>query len=903
MLKELILSILSFSLFTPASLNSAAQTYNEPEPIVEKSINNDPTDPTGTTGDPNVLHGYTYTDTQGNSEMLRVFDDRQMGPQVRKVFCAPAGYCFVIDINEQELDEIFDQAEFLGINYNYISIAYYYGIYGAEVTVDSENRFYDQGGTDAQARAWYKEQYLKFFEGEDKQGRLLLQVDNVTVPTDLYLRFEVMFTLKELDSGGYSQWWKVVTFSETVHVEPYKETDFVQYRLRYYQRGEGEKRLNIDAILFDDFFNQYGEYNKYGWATDDIAPCTTLDEETPIPSVGYHYYCNFDLTLVAYDTVVVGKFRTYSTTGDLEMMLFPPEPIEVKIKLSFTSGGKEYSYYSEKFLIGDPKVRIEVDSPENRQTVQKHSTHIYNIGYDNFTHTDIAGMNIMTALLIERLMDDGQRVKYLYNGVLPSSGEEGVYYYLPSAYEKALHDQGRDEELMDLPSQGTYYTWSEEWSVFSENNEYPLFNKSCPEYTEEEMLDPTYSREPTQEDIKKFLNQEVAIPVVGKFSGYHIFMNVYSTIEGSYISCEKYTDSPLEVVPANTTEDEILLNVSDNINLLAGADDIRIIPSISSYDESVTYYYDYSVSKEGIIDVIKDTNGRLTVAPVHAGVVQLTIGVECSEFSRITKTVNIRVLDAIYDVAKLELPDEFHYADQDLTVSISIRGFKDIQNVDIDWKVVNKDGEELPAEKMEVHHNASMTLLKPESDDYTVTASYEGIELGTIAFQVRRVNMDAFLKANIWWIVLITLGFVALVIIIQNLFRKGRTTVDSISRVYDVLCSALSDDKLTEAELKRIKREISRCLNRVENLNVDALNQYEKAIRYLRKSLSDVKSLLKKWDKISIEDKSVIIERLNADLSKALMVAKEIESAKQIIDEYHANANKKNFETLKEEKK
>lgn len=32
------------------------------------------------------------------------------------------------------------------------------------------------------------------------------------------------------------------------------------------------------------------------------------------------------------------------------------------------------------------------------------------------------------------------------------------------------------------------------------------------------------------------------------------------------------------------------------------------------------------------------------------------------------------------------------------------------------------------------------------------------------------------------------------------------------------------------------------------------------------------------------------------------MVAKEIESAKQIIDEYHANANKMNFETLKDEK-
>ena len=101
----------------------------------------------------------------------------------------------------------------------------------------------------------------------------------------------------------------------------------------------------------------------------------------------------------------------------------------------------------------------------------------------------------------------------------------------------------------------------------------------------------------------------------------------------------------------------------------------------------------------------------------------------------------------------------------------------------------------------------------------------------------------------------------------------------------------------------RIKREITRCLHSCEDLNIDAFNQYEKSTRYLRKSLGDVKTLMNNYDTLSEGDKSVMYERLNADLGKALNVAKEIENAKGLIDQYHKNANRKNFETLTEDKK
>ena len=61
--------------------------------------------------------------------------------------------------------------------------------------------------------------------------------------------------------------------------------------------------------------------------------------------------------------------------------------------------------------------------------------------------------------------------------------------------------------------------------------------------------------------------------------------------------------------------------------------------------------------------------------------------------------------------------------------------------------------------------------------------------------------------------------------------------------------------------------------------------------------------MLNKWENITPEEKSVYTERLDADLRKALSVAKEIQNAKQLVDEYHDKANCQNYEVLKEDNK
>ena len=475
---------------------------------------------------------------------------------------------------------------------------------------------------------------------------------------------------------------------------------------------------------------------------------------------------------------------------------------------------------------------------------------------------------------------------------LPEVGEEGIIYYIASSDEVRLHHQGRDAEFLDKPHGGQYAIINPLTGRFSNFEGIELFKFDSSEYLGEE-------------DLLSLAKGTKAIEYIGDWTitlKARIISNHYE-----YGTLKKV--QRLEVSTRDKSGDYIVLKSSltndelpDETNLLNGGDKLEIIPTIPSYQEGIKYYYSYEVEKDGIVEVEEKENGKLLLTTLNPGVTSITFKVECELFSTITKTISIRVLDAIYDVAKIAVPNEFHYAGKDLTASISIRGFTKIQNIDVSWEVTNKKGEKLDAKKMNVKRDATVTLLKTDSDDYTFVAYYEGVKLDKLTVQVRYTDLNKFLRVNVWWIFLITLSFLAFVIFINRIMSRGKTTVEHIEKAYQVFCQCVSDDKLTLLELKTIKKSISKCLHRCEDLNIEALNQYEKAIRYLRKSVSDCNSLIKRWDNITIEDKTVFIERLNADLNKALNVAKEIENAKEIIEQYHEKANRQNYEKVVEEK-
>ena len=392
-------------------------------------------------------------------------------------------------------------------------------------------------------------------------------------------------------------------------------------------------------------------------------------------------------------------------------------------------------------------------------------------------------------------------------------------------------------------------------------------------------------------------NKDASITILNADIGDYTISASYKGVELDTITRQvRYQSTSVD-----TTDDEIVLNVPDSINLLSSGDALDIIASVSNYDENIEYYFDYAVSKENIISINETEDGKLTVSPLNSGTVNLTVTVNYEPNHKLTKTISVRVLDAIYDVSSIQVPDEFHYAGKDLNCAINIRGFTGFQNLNVEWVVTNKKGEVLPEEQVVDNGDATITIVAPDSDDYTISASYDGIQLDTVIVKVRYVDMNKFLRINIWWIFLITMGFVALLIFLKTIMRRSKTTVENIERVYQVYCQCLSDDKLTKEELMTIKKAITKCLHRCEDLNIDALNQYEKATRYLRKSLFDVKTLIDNYDTTSPADRGVYTDRLDKDLSKALNVAKEIENAKGLIENYHTQANRQNFEVLKED--
>ena len=472
---------------------------------------------------------------------------------------------------------------------------------------------------------------------------------------------------------------------------------------------------------------------------------------------------------------------------------------------------------------------------------------------------------------------------------LPQVGDKNAIYYLASSDEVLLHQEGKDEEFLDKPAGGQYVIWNDETKNYVNYEGISLIDFYSSEYEGEST------------DFISLTSKNVKIDFVGEW---YIYLELMAeTSAGGYYFHSSL--QRLEVSNRDKTGDYIVIKTPDSeealpdeINLLNGGDKIELVPDVASHEEGVKYYYDYEIDKEGVVEVNEGEDGRITLTTLNPGLINVTFYIECELFSTISKTITMRVLDAIYDVAKITVGDEFHYAGKDLTAYLSIRGFTKIQNINVDWTVTDKAGKEVTKEKLLINHDASLVVKETESTDYTFTAYYEGVKLDELTVQVRYVDMNKFLRANIWWIFLITISFVALLLFLKFLLNRSKTTVENIERVYQVFCQCLSDDKLTKEELIKIKKEITRCMHRCEDLNIDALNQYEKATRYLRKSLFDCKALIKDYDTTTPADRGVYTDRLDKDLAKALNVAKEIENAKGLIESYHVNANRHNFESL-----
>ena len=808
----------------------------------------------------------------------RYYQTEALTPTISKQFCAPSGYKIVLHITDEQIDTIMNEMDSCHASYSLlVDCVYYYNLKGSRITSDSKP-FYPEG-----------RDHVRDTIKNSINNVTLFEVTELTKATDISLGLEISFCIDGATEEDEFAYYRFFFNGSPIHFEPYGENDFINIETQYIE-GRGEKRLTIYAETIPGFFKEWGDassisYNDTGFETDTTTPISEGSED---------YFADCEFTILG-DDIPLKMSRQSNCAAE---MTFPGYNMSVVAKLRFVSKGVEYTYYSRTIKVGDPDASVAVDNYPHRKSIQRGVEHNFSFYFNEVIFPGHDEPNARAYLSPYRLHDEDFGHELYETGKLPDTGIPGHYYYLPTEEEIALYNAEEFDALNSMRYQGAYYTWNVETSEF--------------EYLEEILLFETQYE----------LNEEtgwwevVGGSVVGKASAPFVgtwCFNIHASISSEYGHYMGAMDvQTIDVVVTSETDDRIIVSIPENgeasldienINLVAGIGAIDVSTRISSYVENTDYYYSYELNREGVVELTDKGNGIISINPVNYGVAQLTIGVESAEFSKITKTITIRVLDSVYDVAKVVVPDEFHKAGKELTASVDIRGFIDFQNLDVDWEVTNKKGDVLTEEQIRKNGNASVTILNPDSDDYTFTASYEGVELDKLTVQVRYVDMNKFLRANIWWIFLITIAFVVLAFFLRSLTHKSKTTVQNIERVYQVFCQCLSDDKLTKEELVRIKREITKCLHRCEDLNIDALNQYEKATRYLRKSLGDVKGLIQNYETTSLEERGVLADRLDKDLAKALNVAKEIENAKGLIEDYHTKANRQNYEVIKKEKK
>ena len=818
---------------------------------------------------PETLHGYTYHDeTRGETNTIyRVFDSSDLNPNAKRNFYAPSGYIFTLDLTDDQITEYVDQMIFMGANFKFIEIGLLYNVSGSDVEVIRS--LFPSFPSDDPIET--KRDYAIELFKKTLNGYKIFEVKNAASTFYIYPIIDIRMTI---DGASYTL--HLIFNGNTVKSSKFDVGEYVKVFYSYNKLNNDDPgHMNINAEAVDGFFNEYPYYNEYGWVTD--TNINTYDGEI---------HANYTYSIYAHDDIPLALDKT--RLGQPLYLSFPENDLPVKAVIKFTSGGQEYTFESDTVILRDPNASVLIDGYVDRSAIEKNVEHTFELHINDLDYLFASTMELESNIIPMRLNDSARGHELYTNPVLPDSGIEGDYYYIPSSNEIELYNSGKIDELNALSAEGTYYSWNKETNAFEEYKGIALFNSSY-DSSENDDVDPA-----------SLINTTLSMPFAGKWC-----IDVKKAIidcSGQYYSFRNYSQT-LDVFSNEGVNEEIILNVPDETNLLLGAGSIDIKPTINTASGlSGEYYFEYELSKQGVVEITQGENGLLNVEPIHAGLVNLRLDVESSLFPKMSKQISIRVLDGAYDSSTIEVADEFHKAGQDLNVALKVRGFTNIQNLDVTWKIVNKKKVVLPSEKIEKHSDATMTFKAPETGDYTISAFIDGIEVANLTVEIRYVDMNNFLRMNIWWIVLTTLGLVFLMIFFFTVTKRSKSTVDRIERVYGVYCQCIANDTLTEPELKRIKREIIKCLHHCEDLNIDAFNQYEKSTRYLRKSLMDTKVLMEKYNDLTPEQKGVLYENLNRDLGKALNVAKEIEAAKNMSEQYHSQANRQNFEVVKEDK-
>ena len=359
-----------FSLALAVPFGLALAKFNN-APVVTKA--------TGVPGT-SVIDGKEYSYMQDGNR--RYYDTTEVVPTIEEHFWAPSGYKYDLNMSSEQIDLLLDLGEEVGMDYSYVDIILYFIKFGMEVLIDSFMWDFDGRAT---CKAWI----------DDKINNLepFYEVKESPVETDVSIIMEFFFICEEYVTEYNSYTYRFE--GDVLILKPFDPASCIDYYVQYYEEPDrGERRIDVICDPIDGFFNEPPYNNPYGFVTDETMQRMSHNEMIE--------GAKFEFRLYAYETIQIGKMGV----GNIEMS-YPSHPLPVKLKLTFVSGGEEYSYWSNEFIIGDPGFRVTIDGYMDRTSVLKNSTHFYGVNFNNYNECENLDFQVSATAMPNRLVGGG----------------------------------------------------------------------------------------------------------------------------------------------------------------------------------------------------------------------------------------------------------------------------------------------------------------------------------------------------------------------------------------------------------------------------------------------------------------------------------------------------------------
>lgn len=551
---------------------------------------------------------------------------------------------------------------------------------------------------------------------------------------------------------------------------------------------------------------------------------------------------NEDYSVVLFDkntNVILG-------VGDdsIEMTPVPTRPVTIYARLSFEADGEKYVYNSNEVIAEEMMPGALLDGFDNRDTIGLD---------DNKTHQ----LTLLTTVNREKVTRFSISLFYI------NSNDEyisiGDHLYDPKTPDQNELYQTLDDDFftfdLSFDKPGEYQIFAN-IIIFGENLSYHSENR---------------------------WNKKINV-VEGKvehISDVNKALTIDTRVDGK--SFEQNINDKGEI----------------NIFCIAGGKSIDVIPNIPNDLLNNGEVPTFNINEDelpSVIKVKKEEEGRkITVIPSNEGTATLVVSSLIKGFGLVEKKINFKVVNDISSISYLEVPNEFHYSKKPLTVKMAFKSTETIANLAVEWKVTDANDAEV---EFVDNGDLSITLNEPLQSNYKIVATLNGFEICSTIVEVRDVNVDQYVRNNIWWLFLISLALVGLAISAKLLLNKKSTIVDQIRNINEKLEDIDLSNSDWEKHLGKVKILLQTAINYTNDLNIDGMNQYEKTIRYLNKTLDGIKRI----ESHKTEDKTSILEQAKKDLSKALLVVTDIQNAKTIMEKNSLKANTNNYAKLENEK-